>query len=347
LPLENGRATVASVSPAEARPIMTDIAPNEELLAFMHRFYAAWQVWDFDTMNAVISAKPQLLIIGTDSAEWWNGQDALDIWMLQAKEMGRITIRSSALTAFSCGSVGWIADRLTIAVQGAAAVIAMRVTAVLAIERGHWRFVQMHASVGQDNEQVFRRRLTTRIEGIERDVRVERPDVSRASAPDGTVTIAFTDIVSSTVLLDRLGDTGFLRLLAWHDEIVRNAAEQHRGYVVKSQGDGFLLAFPSAAYALRASLVMRQRIAEGFDGLPVQIRAGLHSGEAIRHDDDFYGKTVVIAARISALALGGEILASDLVYQLVRSLGTFTFGAARTANLKGLTGDFELRPVVD
>jgi len=58
-------------------------------------------------------------------------------------------------------------------------------------------------------------------------------------------------------------------------------------------------------------------------------------------------KTVVIAARISALALGGEILASDLVYQLVRSLGTFTFGAARTANLKGLTGDFELRPVVD
>src|SRR5689334_10303185 len=59
--------------PAEARPIMTDIVPSEELLAFMHRFYAAWQVWDFDTMNEMISAKPQLLIIGTDSAEWWNG----------------------------------------------------------------------------------------------------------------------------------------------------------------------------------------------------------------------------------------------------------------------------------
>ena len=326
---------------------MTDIVPSEELLAFMHRFYAAWQVWDFDTMNQMISPKPQLLIIGTDSAEWWNGQDALDIWMLQSKETGSITIRSSALTAFSCGSVGWIADQLAITVQGAEGLIEMRVTAVLAIERGHWRFVQMHASVGQDNEQVFRRRLTTRIEGIERDVRAERPDVSIASAPDGTVTIAFTDMVSSTVLLDRLGDTGFLRLLAWHDEIVRTAAEQHRGYVVKSQGDGFLLAFPSAAYALRASLVMRHRIAEGFDGLPVQIRVGLHSGEAIRHDDDFYGKTVVIAARISALALGGEILASDLVYQLARSLGTFTFGAARTANLKGLTGEFEVRPVID
>jgi class 3 adenylate cyclase len=326
---------------------MTDIVPSEELRAFMHRFYAAWQTWDFDTMKDMISAKPQLLIVGTDSAEWWNGTDALDIWMLQGKEMGSITIHSSALTAFSCGNIGWIADQLAITVEGAGGSICMRVTAVLAIERGHWRFVQMHASIGQDNEQVFRRRLTTRIEGIERDVRIERPDVSRASAPDGTVTIVFTDIVSSTVLLDRLGDTGFLRLLAWHDDIVRSAAEQHRGYVVKSQGDGFLLAFPSAAYALRASLVTRHRIGEGFDGLPVQIRAGLHSGEAIRHDEDFYGKTVVIAARISALALGGEILASDLVYQLARSLGTFTFGAARTANLKGLSGDFELRPVVD
>jgi hypothetical protein len=204
---------------------MTDIVPSEELRAFMHRFYAAWQVWDFDTMRDMVSTKPQTLIVGTDSAEWWNGADALDIWMLQGKEMGAIEVRSTALTAFCCGSVGWIADQLAITTEEVEGAIGMRVTATLAIERGHWRFVQMHASVGQDNEQVFRRRLTTRIEGIERDVRVERPDVSRASAPDGTVTIVFTDIVSSTVLLDRLGDTGFLGLLAWHDDIVRSAAE--------------------------------------------------------------------------------------------------------------------------
>ena len=63
-------------------------------------------------------------------------------------------------------------------------------------------------------------------------------------------------------------------------------------------------------------------------------------------DDDFYGRTVVIAARISALALGGEVLASDLVYALARGLGTFTFGAPRTATLKGLDGSFDLRPVL-
>ncbi len=78
----------------------------------------------------------------------------------------------------------------------------------------------------------------------------------------------------------------------------------------------------------------------------MRIRAGLHSGEAIKHDDDFYGRTVVIAARVSALALGGEILATDLVYALARGLGPFTFGDRRTVTLKGMDGSFELHPVI-
>lgn len=325
---------------------MSEVVPSEELRSFMNRFYEAWQAWDFDTMRDMISTKPHSLIIGTDPDEWWDSGDALDIWMVQAREMGRISIRSTSLSTYTCGNVGWISDRATMTLEGAVPSATMRLTGVVAIERGHWRFVQMHASVGQANEQALGRSLTTRIEKIARSVRAERPDVSRASAPDGTVTIVFSDMESSTVLLDRLGDTAFVRLLAWHDDIVRGTAEAHRGHVVKSQGDGFLLAFPSAAYALRACLVMRDRIAHGFEGLPIRIRAGLHSGEAIHQNDDFYGKTVVIAARISALALGGEILASDLVYQLARSLGTFTFGERRTAQLRGLTGDFELRPVL-
>lgn len=91
---------------------------------------------------------------------------------------------------------------------------------------------------------------------------------------------------------------------------------------------------------------MREQINLGFEGLPVRIRVGLHSGEAIKHSDDFYGRTVVIAARIGALALGDEILASDLVYALAKGLGTFTFGASRAAALKGLEGTFDLYPVV-
>lgn len=325
---------------------MTNVVPSEELRSFLLRFYAAWQAWDFEALKEMMSAEPHFLTIGTDPAEWWNGAALLDIWQVQAREMGKVAVRSSRLIAYSCGNVGWVADQPIMTLENGTE-IALRLTGVAVIERGHWRVVQWHVSVGQKNEEALGISLTTSIADIERSVRVERPDVRPASAPDGTVTIVFSDVESSTVLLDRLGDTGFVRMLAWHDRIVREVAEEHRGYVVKSQGDGFMLAYPSAAFALRASLVTRDRMTGGFEGLPIRIRAGLHSGEAIKHDDDFYGRTVVIAARISALALGGEILASDLVYALTRGLGTFTFGEPRSATLKGLEGSFEVRPVVN
>ena len=89
-----------------------------------------------------------------------------------------------------------------------------------------------------------------------------------------------------------------------------------------------------------------EALASGFSGLPIRARVGLHVGEAFRHADDFYGRTVVIAARIGALALGGEILASDLVYALARGLGTFSFGDPRSTELKGLDGTFDLYPVL-
>jgi class 3 adenylate cyclase len=188
--------------------------------------------------------------------------------------------------------------------------------------------------------------MTTNVEQLARAVRDHRPDVHNAAAPDGTVTIAFSDIESSTVLLERLGDTEFVQMLAWHDHVVRESTEAHGGFVVKSQGDGFMLAFPSAAYALRASLSLRDKLVVGFHELPVRVRVGLHVGEALRHSDDFYGRTVVVAARIGALAFGGEILASDLVYALTRGLGTFRFGSSRTTTLKGLEGNFTLYPVL-
>jgi class 3 adenylate cyclase len=324
---------------------MAEAQPSEELRAFMLRLYEVWANDDFETLREMFSAKAYLLIIGTDPNEWWTGPHQLDVWEIQNKEFGGAKFEAGKLTAYAMGNVGWIADDPRVSL-GTGAQFQCRLTAVAAIERGHWRIVHWHASTAQRNEETVGIALTTSIEKLEKSVREDRPNLAPASAPDGTVTIAFTDIESSTVLMERIGDAAFLRLLAWHDVIVRDAAAEHRGFVVKSQGDGFMLAFPSAAAALRAILVMRQRMSQGYDGLPVRIRSGLHSGEAIKHDDDFYGRTVVIAARIGGLALGGEILASDLVYALARGLGTFTFGESRRAPLKGLEGTFELFPVL-
>ncbi len=324
---------------------MADVVPSEELRSFLLRLYSVIKAQEFEALREMLSTGAHALTIGTDPNEWWTGSDGLEVWILQIQESGGFSFEPSRPTAYCIGNVGWVADEPLLTL-GNGVEVRVRLTAVLVIERGHWRIVQLHLSLAQTNEETIGLSLTTSIDKIERSVRDARPDVRPASAPDGTVTIVFSDIESSTVLLDRLGDNEFLRMLAWHDRIVRGTAEEHRGFVVKSQGDGFMLAFPSAAFALRASLLMRNRIGAGFDGLPVRIRAGLHSGEAIKHDDDFYGRTVVIAARISALALGGEILASGLVYALARGLGTFTFGDSRTSTLKGLDGSFDLHPVL-
>ena len=292
---------------------MAEVVPSEELRSLLLRLYSAMEVQDVETLREMFSTGAHALAIGTDPNEWWTGSEALEVWIVQIREAGGFRFQARKPVAYCVGPVGWVADEPLVTIA---------------------------------NEESFGRAFTTSVDRIERSVRADRPDVGPASAPDGTVTIVFSDIESSTVLLERLGDTEFLRMLGWHDRIVRDTAEEHRGFVVKSQGDGFMLAFPSAAFALRASLTMRDRITEGFAGLPVRIRAGLHSGEAIKHDDDFYGRTVAIAARISALALGGEVLASDLVYALARGLGTFTFGDPRTATLKGIDGTFDLHPVL-
>ena len=92
-----------------------------------------------------------------------------------------------------------------------------------------------------------RLRSRTPIERIVSWVEAEQPDLRRASAPDGTVTLLFSDIEGSSRLTERLGDDRWMELLGIHNTIVRAQLDEHGGYEVKSQGDGFMVAFPPPA----------------------------------------------------------------------------------------------------
>lgn len=134
-----------------------------------------------------------------------------------------------------------------------------------------------------------------------------RPGLAEATAPNGTVTILFTDIEGSTQLTERLGDDAWMAVLRAHNAIVREQTARHAGYEVKSQGDGFILAFPSAREALRCAIDLQRALAArepDADGL--RVRIGLHTGEPAREADDFYGKAVILAGRIAAEARGSE-----------------------------------------
>ena len=184
------------------------------------------------------------------------------------------------------------------------------------------------------------------IDTIATAITQSRPDLSTATAPNGTVTILFTDIEGSTQLTEQLGDDEWLTVLHAHNEIVRDQVKEHSGFEVKSQGDGFMLAFPSAKDALRCAIgIQRALDARNSNGIGLRVRIGLHTGEPVRDADDFYGKAVILAARIASEARGAEILASSLVRELTESSGEFTFEPATEAELRGLSGIHQVSAV--
>jgi class 3 adenylate cyclase len=79
---------------------------------------------------------------------------------------------------------------------------------------------------------------------------------------------------------------------------------------------------------------------------PVHVRIGLHVGEAIKESEDFFGKAVILAARIAALATGGEILVSATLHDLTDSAGDLSFADVREVQLKGFSGIHRVYPVI-
>lgn len=179
----------------------------------------------------------------------------------------------------------------------------------------------------------------TSVDEIASTVGSERPSMRPAAAPDGTVTMLFSDIEGSTAMNERLGDVRWLELLRVHHALVREEVHKHGGYEVKSQGDGFMIAFPSARRAVECAraiqLAVGSQLGDHPDG-PIRLRIGLHTGEAIREEADFYGKNVALAARIADQARGGEVLASSVVKQLTESAGDIRFEDEREVELAGL-----------
>jgi class 3 adenylate cyclase len=182
----------------------------------------------------------------------------------------------------------------------------------------------------------------TSIDAVARAVESERPALpQQAVAPDGTVTILFSDIEDSTVLTERLGDQAWMEVLRAHNELIREQIHAYGGFEVKTIGDAFMVAFQSAKKALDCAIAI-QKAFDGHnasDGERVKVRIGLHAGEAIKDGDDFYGKNVILASRVAGKANGGEILVSSLLRSLVESsTDSALFGAPQEVELKGLSG---------
>jgi adenylate cyclase len=173
----------------------------------------------------------------------------------------------------------------------------------------------------------------------------EQPDLRSLAARDGTVTILFSDIEDSTSLNERLGDKKWLRVLSGHDQIVQREVNKQRGHIVKSQGDGFMIAFGLPAAAMRCAIGIQRALARGdrrLRGIRLRVRIGIHAGVAVHRDGDLFGRNVALAARVAAAAEGGQILVTPEVTATVNDGTEFSFTDAGTVQLKGFVGDHRI-----
>ena len=152
-----------------------------------------------------------------------------------------------------------------------------------------------------------------------------------------TKTFMFTDIVKSTDLTEAMGDEAWEDVLRWHDETLRSCLAKHAGEEVKHGGDGFFVAFDAPAGAIECAVAIQRALAghRREQGFAPQVRIGLHAAAATPRGRDYTGKGVNQAARIAALADGGEILVSQETF--VDGSAQFAASEPRTVSLKGIS----------
>ena len=168
-------------------------------------------------------------------------------------------------------------------------------------------------------------------------------------SPQGNVTIMFTDIEGFTSLLASLREEETRELVHAHQHIVRESVQAHGGFEVKALGDGFMLVFTTAWEAVRCAVAIQQALADHnrhHSGRALLVRIGINSGETFRHERDYFGLAVSMAARVMEKARGGQVLISDLSRDLVGPLPDVEYVLRGRFQMRGFPGRHRLYEVV-
>jgi adenylate cyclase len=211
--------------------------------------------------------------------------------------------------------------------------------------------VRLAAQVARAGREVSRTGLAPTLAGSLRRIadyaESDRPQLQRVIADDGSLVLMFSDIEGSTALNERLGDAAWLELLGRHDGVVRAEVRRHRGQVVKTHGDSFMVVFTTVPDALRCAVAIQRGL--GDEGTPenerIRVRMGIHRGAVTRQGRDVFGLNVALAARVAAEADGGEILVSQDVVAQTSGVDAIVVGRGRVVSLKGFSQPVTVHPV--
>jgi class 3 adenylate cyclase/ketosteroid isomerase-like protein len=329
--------------------VKADPETEAAVLDVLNRFAQWYAQHDVDKLMSLYAPDPDLLTIGTGIHEKSVGPEQLrrkfEVDLAQAES---VSMETRWVSVSAADSVAWAACEWLVRwkARGSEGSSVMRETFVLERRDGKWLILHAHTSMPAFN-QPEGEAWPTPIEWVAASVESGRPDLRSHAAPDGTVTMLFTDIEGSSTMTERLGDKRWLELLREHNAMIREQAEEHGCFEVKSQGDGFMIASQSARRGIQCAIDIQRAFTKYNETAqePLQVRIGLHTGEVLKDADDFFGKHVILASRIANEARGSEILVSALLKDLTESGGDVAFGEAREVELKGLAGTYRIHEV--
>ncbi len=160
--------------------------------------------------------------------------------------------------------------------------------------------------------------------------------------------ILFTDMVGSTQMTQELGDAAAMDVLHVHDIIVRDALEKQGGHEVKHTGDGIMASFASVAGSVNCAINIQQGISDYNQtdaNHNLHVKIGLSAGEPVEENQDLFGTSVQLAARICDRADAEEILVAHTVQELCAGKG-FEFGKPDEVLMKGFPAPTKISSVI-
>ena len=163
------------------------------------------------------------------------------------------------------------------------------------------------------------------------------PGAAAPPVDSGLRAVMFTDIVGSTEMTARLGDSAALELVRAHDALVRRGLEAHGGREVKHTGDGIMASFDKVANSVRAAADIQRRFAayNADTSETLSVRIGIDAGEPVEDRKDLFGSTVQLASRLCHEAEANGIIVSGLVRELSQDEDAARFVALGERRFKG------------
>lgn len=317
---------------------MSTIKPSAELLAVARRWIDAIPNRRPKELRNLLTKGDHLRLVGTGEGELWAGEavrQGIGDFFGAIPEIA--THVETFAEAFENGETGWacLVHDLSFAPQPEE-IFNVRTTLIFALEDGAWKIVHRHGSVPLPNID-FVGTAQTAIA----DLVVAARRGFALNQREGFASVMFTDIVNSSGLASVLGDRLWSSEVARHFAGLRSIIEDNDGQFVKSLGDGTMSSFSSPTQALLAAQEILTAT-DASDGPAISLRIGIHTGDVVQTEDDFFGTVVNKAARIAAIAAANEIRLSDTTRNMAADAEGLRFSDPVSVSLKGMKGAHDL-----